>query len=67
MTGVFEDNMRSDACGADLQHFLFEDEVLSPELLDVGFDGAAHGAEVVETSHSSIDLKALEEHESAFE
>lgn len=41
--------------------------MLSPELLDVGFDGAADGPEVVETSATTVDFVTLEDNESSFE
>jgi hypothetical protein len=61
VTTIFEDNMGSDAGGADFEHVLFEDEVLTPELFDVGLDGATDWAKVVETGTTTVDLTTLEE------
>ena len=59
--------MGSDTGAINLEHLLFEDEVFSPELLDVGFNGATNWTEIVETSASPIDLKTLEEYKSTFD
>jgi hypothetical protein len=67
VSGVFEYDVRSDACGVYLEHFLLENEVFPPELFDVVLDGASDGSKIIESGTSSIDLKSLEEDISAFE
>lgn len=59
--------MRSDTGGIDLEHFLFQYEVFSPQLLDVGLDGTANRSKVVQSRTSTIDLKSLEEDISALD
>jgi hypothetical protein len=41
--------------------------MLPPQLLDIVPDGAADGAEVIESGTSSVDLKSLEEDVSSFD
>lgn len=59
--------MGSHTSGIDLEHLFLQDEVLSPDLFDVGFDGAPDRPEVVETSASSVDFESLEDYKSSFE
>ena len=62
-----ENSMRGHTRSIDFQHFLLQDKMLAPDLFNVSLDGAAYWAEVVETSAATINLKALEHHESSFE
>lgn len=45
-------------CGTNLQHVLLQNEVLPPELGYILLDCAAGGAEVIESGHRAVDLKA---------
>ena len=67
MTAFLKDYVRCDASGANFEHILLEDEMLSPELLYVGFDSATDGTEIVETGTTTINLAASEVDESSFE
>lgn len=66
MTRVLQHHMRSDTGSADLKHFLFQNEVLAPELFNVSPDGTSNWSKIVETSAPSVDLKALEENVASF-
>ena len=67
MTAFLKNDVWGDASGADFEHILLKDKMFSPELFYVGFDGAADGTEIVETSAATIYLAALEVDESPFE
>lgn len=60
MSRMFQDNLRGDASTVDFEHIFLEDEELSPELLDIVFDGTPDGSKVIETGNSSIDFESLE-------
>ncbi|GKT53876.1 hypothetical protein ColTof3_01215 [Colletotrichum tofieldiae] len=56
-----EDLVRGQDGGVDLEHVLLEDEVLAPEVDDVGLQGAAGGAVVEEAGNAAVDLEGRSE------
>ena len=59
--------MRGDTGSIDFEHFFFKNEVFSPQLFDVGFDGATNWSKIVETCTATVDLKALKDDKPSFE
>ena len=57
VAGGAEDRLRGHRGALHLEHALVEDEVLAPEGLEVGLDGAAGRAVVVETGDTTVNLE----------
>lgn len=57
MARGLEDFVRGQRGAVHLEHVLLEDEVLAPDVCDVGEERAAWGAEVVETADATINLE----------
>lgn len=46
-------------CASQLEHVFLENEMLSPEILDIGFQSRSKGSVIVESSDATIDLEGL--------
>ena len=57
VAGSLEHHLRSHGRALHLEHGLVEDEVLAPERLEVGLDGASGRAVVVEARDAAVDLE----------
>ena len=54
-----EDLANSHAGAVELEHVLLEDEVVSPQVLDVGLESRSERTKIVEAGDTSVDLEAL--------
>jgi hypothetical protein len=67
MTRVLKDDTGGDAGTVDFEHILFQDKKLSPQGLNIAFDGRSNGTKVIQSCTSSIDFKTLEKNVSSLD
>ena len=65
MAGGLEDLVWGESSAVELEHVLLEDEVLAPDLNDVGLEGATWWAVVEETGDTIVDLERWSVEETA--
>lgn len=60
VSGMFEDNMRSDTSTVDFEHIFFKNKEFPPKLFNIVLDSTTNWPEVIKSSTTSVDIKSLE-------